>query len=142
MINSEADNIIAKERKDEMQKSKRKEYQKWYYETYTKRRRQNGAGSYGADWYKKKTPEEKAENRRKGIEKRQETMKERYTKEEISEIYRGSGHRLANYMKDHPDKRYRPSSEKAKEMQILGAEARRANREKRKREEDEQNELL
>lgn len=114
-----------------------KDYQKWYYETYTKKRRQNGTGSYGADWYKKKTPEEKAENRRKGLEKRKRTMAEKYTKEEVSEIYRSSGHRLADYMKEHPEKRYRPTTEKAREMAALGAEARKANKEK-KENEDEQ----
>lgn len=140
MINS---NHSGTEQKGTMSKKEKKpkrdykDYQKWYYETYTKKRRQNGAGSYGADWYKKKTPEEKAENRRKGFEKRRKTMAERYTKEQISEIYKDSGHRLAEYMKEHPEKRYRPTSEKAREMSALGAEAKRAKKVKRSKKDEQ-----
>lgn len=114
-----------------MAKAKRKEYQKWYYETYTKKRRANGTAS--ATGYEKKTAEEKAENYKKAAEKRRQTMLERYGEEGVKQIQSANGQRLAHYMAENPSKRYRLTSQRAKEVGKMGLEARHQNSRKRKR---------
>lgn len=115
----------------EERKEKRKRYQKWYYETYLKKRRDEGTAKKYT--YTRKSPEEKAENYKRGAEKRRQTMLERFGEEGIKEIYAANGERLKKTMAERPDKRYRLSSDKAKEISKLGLAARLANKKKRGR---------
>lgn len=114
----------------EEKKSKRKDYQRWYYQTYTKKRRDNG--TVKVTKYQRKTEEEKAENRKRGAEKRAKTMEERYGKDGVKEIRSANGHKLARFLEEHPEMRYRPTSSKAKEMAELSAAAKRAKKRKRR----------
>ena len=132
MIGLEADNnITAKEQKDNMAKAKRTEYQRWYYQTYTKKRRANGTVKVKRP--PRKTAEEKAESYKRAAEKRRQTMIERYGEEGMKEIYAANGQRLARQMAETPEKRYRLNSERAKEIGKKGLEVRRANFLNRKR---------
>lgn len=110
---------------------KRKRYQRWYYETYTKKRRATGVVKVNT--YQKKTEEEKAANRKRGAEKRRQTMLERYGEEGVREIQQKCGKKLVEKMSQQPDKRYHPTSEKAREMQMASAAARTEKKMKRKR---------
>lgn len=116
--------------KEESQ-AKRKEYLKWYYQTYLKKRRE--AGIAKVTKYQRKTEEEKAENFKRAAEKRRKTMLERYGEEGVKKIYSDNGKKLNQIMAERGDDRYRPTSEKAREMQLASAAARHEKKVKRQR---------
>lgn len=120
----------------EERKEKRKRYQKWYYETYLKKRRDEGTAKKYT--YTRKSPEEKAENYKRGAEKRRQTMLERFGEDGVKEIYAANGERLKKTMAEQPEKRYRLTSEKAKEISKLGLTARLENKKRGRRKKNEQ----